>query len=266
MPRGRPGTDSEPPPTAGTSATTSEHVCTVVNMSVHLLETATRVLPADPSASLGDVAKAAGIGRTTLHKRYPPARTWWWRRRTPRWTWSTGRSRASASPSRRTRCSTGWSPRSCHWAPAPGRPAHLVGARRAPRGRLQHVGGHRGRPPRTAGRAAPRAHHRLGRSPGMTTLNEIRFVPARRPAGRQAAGSASWAGSTPPIAEYGRVVWRDLDGPATLAQARALKRARTGPPARTGAVGPAAPPGVDRAPRLRGVPRQPVLTLVHASA
>ncbi|WP_433264010.1 TetR/AcrR family transcriptional regulator [Actinosynnema sp. CS-041913] len=40
-------------------------------MSVHLLETATRVLLADPSASLGDVAKAAGIGRTTLHKRYP---------------------------------------------------------------------------------------------------------------------------------------------------------------------------------------------------
>ncbi len=40
-------------------------------MSVHLLETATRVLLTDPSASLGDVAKAAGIGRTTLHKRYP---------------------------------------------------------------------------------------------------------------------------------------------------------------------------------------------------
>ncbi|WP_309114493.1 TetR/AcrR family transcriptional regulator [Saccharothrix sp.] len=40
-------------------------------MSVHLVDIATRVLLADPSASLGDVAKAAGIGRTTLHKRYP---------------------------------------------------------------------------------------------------------------------------------------------------------------------------------------------------
>lgn len=36
-----------------------------------LLETATQVLVADPSASLADVAKAAGIGRTTLHKLYP---------------------------------------------------------------------------------------------------------------------------------------------------------------------------------------------------
>lgn len=47
-------------------------------MSVHirtspptLLETATQVLVADPSASLADVARAAGIGRTTLHKLYP---------------------------------------------------------------------------------------------------------------------------------------------------------------------------------------------------
>lgn len=32
---------------------------------------ATEVLVADPAASLGDVAKAAGIGRTTLHKLYP---------------------------------------------------------------------------------------------------------------------------------------------------------------------------------------------------
>ena len=36
-----------------------------------LLQTATEVLVVDPSASLGDVAKAAGIGRTTLHKLYP---------------------------------------------------------------------------------------------------------------------------------------------------------------------------------------------------
>jgi AcrR family transcriptional regulator len=36
-----------------------------------LLQTATEVLVADPAASLGDVAKAAGIGRTTLHKLYP---------------------------------------------------------------------------------------------------------------------------------------------------------------------------------------------------
>jgi TetR/AcrR family transcriptional repressor of lfrA len=39
-------------------------------MSVHLLETATSVLLKDPTASLGDVAKAAGVGRTTLHKRF----------------------------------------------------------------------------------------------------------------------------------------------------------------------------------------------------
>lgn len=47
-----------------------EHRCTVVNMSVHLLQTATSVLLRDPTASLGDVAKAAGVGRTTLHKRF----------------------------------------------------------------------------------------------------------------------------------------------------------------------------------------------------
>ncbi|MCE7012133.1 TetR/AcrR family transcriptional regulator [Kibdelosporangium philippinense] len=40
-------------------------------MSVHsILDVATAVLLADPSASLGDVAKAAGVSRTTLHKRY----------------------------------------------------------------------------------------------------------------------------------------------------------------------------------------------------
>jgi len=36
-----------------------------------LLQTATEVLVADPTASLSDVARAAGIGRTTLHKLYP---------------------------------------------------------------------------------------------------------------------------------------------------------------------------------------------------
>lgn len=40
-------------------------------MSVHLLQIATNVLLKDPTATLGDVAKAAGIGRTTLHKRFP---------------------------------------------------------------------------------------------------------------------------------------------------------------------------------------------------
>ncbi|CAM3889686.1 TetR/AcrR family transcriptional regulator [Kibdelosporangium persicum] len=40
-------------------------------MSVHsILDVAIKVLLADPSASLGDVAKAAGVSRTTLHKRY----------------------------------------------------------------------------------------------------------------------------------------------------------------------------------------------------
>ncbi len=36
-----------------------------------LLQAATEILVADPAASLADVAKAAGIGRTTLHKLYP---------------------------------------------------------------------------------------------------------------------------------------------------------------------------------------------------
>lgn len=36
-----------------------------------LLEVATEVLVIDPAASLADVARAAGIGRTTLHKLYP---------------------------------------------------------------------------------------------------------------------------------------------------------------------------------------------------
>jgi AcrR family transcriptional regulator len=36
-----------------------------------LLQIATEVLVADPAASLGDVARAAGIGRTSLHKLYP---------------------------------------------------------------------------------------------------------------------------------------------------------------------------------------------------
>ena len=36
-----------------------------------LLQVAAEVLVADPRASLGEVAAAAGVGRTTLHKRYP---------------------------------------------------------------------------------------------------------------------------------------------------------------------------------------------------
>lgn len=36
-----------------------------------LLEVATRVLVADPSASLAEVARAAGMSRTSLHSRYP---------------------------------------------------------------------------------------------------------------------------------------------------------------------------------------------------
>jgi AcrR family transcriptional regulator len=43
----------------------------MVVQSDALLETATRVLLADPSASLGDVARAAGMSRTSLHTRYP---------------------------------------------------------------------------------------------------------------------------------------------------------------------------------------------------
>src|SRR5689334_3744247 len=40
-------------------------------MSVHILQIATSVLLKDPTAALGDVARAAGVGRTTLHKRFP---------------------------------------------------------------------------------------------------------------------------------------------------------------------------------------------------
>jgi AcrR family transcriptional regulator len=47
---------------------------TVLNMTVRaasLLDVAVEVLVADPAASLAEVATAAGIGRTTLHKHYP---------------------------------------------------------------------------------------------------------------------------------------------------------------------------------------------------
>src|SRR5262249_21782471 len=60
-----------------------EHWRTVVNMSVHprtpevsvrvkrpLLDVVAEVLVADPAAALAEVAAAAGIGRTTLHKHY----------------------------------------------------------------------------------------------------------------------------------------------------------------------------------------------------
>lgn len=45
-----------------------------MNMNVRnsdLLEVATQVLLVSPAASLGDVAAAAGVSRTTLHQRYP---------------------------------------------------------------------------------------------------------------------------------------------------------------------------------------------------
>src|SRR5215469_3425372 len=60
-----------------------EQRCMLVNMTVHavrttprrtarpsLLDVAAEVLVADPAASLAEVAAAAGIGRTTLHKQY----------------------------------------------------------------------------------------------------------------------------------------------------------------------------------------------------
>jgi AcrR family transcriptional regulator len=59
-----------------------EHGDTILNMSVHtalpaaerraraLLDHAVRVLVADPGASLAEVAEAAGISRTTLHKHF----------------------------------------------------------------------------------------------------------------------------------------------------------------------------------------------------
>jgi AcrR family transcriptional regulator len=59
-----------------------EQICIILNMSVHtvatprrragpsLLDVAAEVLVADPAASLAEVAEAAGIGRTTLHKHY----------------------------------------------------------------------------------------------------------------------------------------------------------------------------------------------------
>jgi AcrR family transcriptional regulator len=40
-----------------------------------LLDVSTRILLANPSASLGEVAVAAGISRTTLHSRYPTRET-----------------------------------------------------------------------------------------------------------------------------------------------------------------------------------------------
>jgi AcrR family transcriptional regulator len=38
---------------------------------IHVLDTAAAVFARDPAASLGKVAGAAGIGRTTLHKQFP---------------------------------------------------------------------------------------------------------------------------------------------------------------------------------------------------
>src|SRR5581483_339540 len=52
----------------------TKRTCTVLNMIVRarpsLLDVVAEVLVADPSASLAEVAEAAGIGRTTLHKQY----------------------------------------------------------------------------------------------------------------------------------------------------------------------------------------------------
>jgi AcrR family transcriptional regulator len=57
-----------------------ERCCTFANMSVQsrarcqpdgLLRVATDVLVVDPSASLDSIARAAGIGRTTVYRRYP---------------------------------------------------------------------------------------------------------------------------------------------------------------------------------------------------
>jgi AcrR family transcriptional regulator len=62
--------------------TKCEQIRILVNVSVHnlavtrrgarpsLLDVAAEVLVADPAASLAEVAEAAGIGRTTLHKHY----------------------------------------------------------------------------------------------------------------------------------------------------------------------------------------------------
>lgn len=51
-----------------------KHACTVMNMIVRdrssLLDVVAEILVADPAASLAEVAEAAGIGRTTLHKQY----------------------------------------------------------------------------------------------------------------------------------------------------------------------------------------------------
>ncbi|HEY8789102.1 MAG TPA: TetR/AcrR family transcriptional regulator [Actinopolymorphaceae bacterium] len=44
---------------------------TAVATLVPVLDTAAAVLAKDPAASLGQVAAAAGIGRTTLHKQFP---------------------------------------------------------------------------------------------------------------------------------------------------------------------------------------------------
>ncbi len=42
----------------------------IVQVGTRLLDIVAEVLVADPSASLAEVAEAAGIGRTTLHKQY----------------------------------------------------------------------------------------------------------------------------------------------------------------------------------------------------
>jgi AcrR family transcriptional regulator len=61
---GPPGT----PATSGTPGTPGTRGSRAARRS--LLDVAAEVLVADPSASLAQVAEAAGIGRTTLHKQY----------------------------------------------------------------------------------------------------------------------------------------------------------------------------------------------------
>jgi AcrR family transcriptional regulator len=58
---------------ASTQATTGalRRSPTIAATPVHVLDTAAAVFAKDPAASLSQVAGAAGIGRTTLHKQFP---------------------------------------------------------------------------------------------------------------------------------------------------------------------------------------------------
>src|SRR6202161_2334191 len=73
-PKGRPPGPPATPGTSGTSGTSGTPGTRGSRGSRtarrSLLDVAAEVLVADPSASLAQVAEAAGIGRTTLHKQY----------------------------------------------------------------------------------------------------------------------------------------------------------------------------------------------------